>query len=227
VSVAAAPPPRAAAAPRLSGADPRPRGAAPRPVVVFNRVSWERGGLATTTLGFAEPATAWLVLSDQTGAGVPFLAEGVHRHADGSLAEVTITFRAAGVPALGYRTYWVSPAPGPGAEGWTAGPTTLIQNEAFAVEADPARGGSLTRILDRRTGVELLRGPGNELVLQDEYDYHPRWGEGPWLLSPKGPGTGSAATPAAVRVERCAIASRLVTPFTLARLTLSQPTTPL
>jgi alpha-mannosidase len=195
-----------------------------RPVVVFSTVSWPRSGLATITLGLAEPGTPWLALSDETGTGVPFLAEGVRRHADGTLAEATITFRAADVPALGYRTYWVSPAEGPGAAGWASAPGTVIRNEAFAAEADPARGGTLTRIVDQRSGTELLRGPGNELVLQPEYDYHPRWGEGPWLLSPKGPGTGSAGVPATLRTERCPIGSRLVATFSLGGLRVSQET---
>jgi alpha-mannosidase len=199
--------------------------APPRPVVVFSTVSWPRAGLATITLGFPEPGTPWLALSDEAGAEVPFLAEGVRRHADGTLAEATITFRAADVPALGYRTYWATAAAGPGQqEGWSAAPGRVIQNQAFLIEADPARGGTLARILDRRAGVELLRRPGNELVLTAEYDYHPRWGEGPWLLSPKGPGTGSAAAPAPVRAERCAIGSRLVTAFGLVGLRVTQET---
>ena len=198
--------------------------ASSRPVVVFSTVSWPRSGLATITLTFGEPVAPWLALSDEAGTEVPFLAEGVARHPDGTLAEATITFRALDVPALGYRTYWASPAEGPGKEGWASAPGPVIRSEAFEVEADPARGGTLARILDRRAGVELLRGPGNELVLTDEYDYHPRWGEGPWLLSPKGPGTGSAAAPAPVRAERCAIGSRLVTGFGLGGLRVSQET---
>jgi alpha-mannosidase len=229
---------RDAAAHLAARADTRPPAGSPspaRPVIVFSTVSWPRSGLATITLGFAEAGPAWLALSDETGADVPFLAEGVRRHPDESLAEATVTFRADDVPALGYRTYWASAAPGPGAEGWTAVPpgpappgtapiTAVIENEAFLVAADPARGGALTRILDRRTGAELLRGPGNELVLQDEYDYHPRWGEGPWLLSPKGPGTGAAGTPASVRVERCPIGARMVAGFGLGGLRVSQET---
>ncbi len=222
-------PPLAAGDHRRSPADSaqhRPGSwAPPRPVVVFSTVSWSRSGLATITLGFPEPGTPWLALSDEAGAGVPFLAEGVRRHADGTLAEATITFRADAVPALGYRTYWVTAAAAPGEEeGWSAAPGRVIRSDAFLIEADPARGGTLARILDRRTGVELLRGPGNELVLTDEYDYHPRWGEGPWLLCPKGPGTGSAASPAQVRAERCAIGSRLVTGFALGGLRVSQET---
>ena len=79
-----------------------------RPVMVFSTVSWPRAGLATITLAFAEPGPPWLALAGETGDSVPFLAEGVRRHPGGSLAEVTITFRALDVPSVGYRTYWVS-----------------------------------------------------------------------------------------------------------------------
>ena len=52
-------------------------------------------------------------------------------------------------------------------------------------------------VLDKRSGTELLQpgGGGNELVLQPEHPAHPRWAEGPWLLCPAGPGTGSTAGP--------------------------------
>jgi alpha-mannosidase len=203
------------------GAGPHPPA---RPVAVFNTLSWPRADLATITLRVDEPGTPWLALSDETGADVPFLAEGVRTYPGGSLASVTITFRAE-VPALGYRTYWASAAAaeaGPGR--WTGLPGTAIENEAFEVHADPARGGALTRVLDRRTGSELLRGPGNELVLQEEYGAHPRWGEGPWLLSPKGTGTGSGGGPARVQAERCPVGSRLTAEFGLGDLRITQET---
>src|SRR6516164_487127 len=151
-----------------------------------------------------------------------------------SLASVTITFRAE-VPALGYRSYWVSAGTDSGAEpgsgagpeagaGWTAMPGTVIANEAFEVAADPARGGGLSRITDRRTGAGLLRGLGNEMVLTEEYPAHPRWGEGPWLLCPKGPGSGSGGVPAEVTAERCPLGSRLVARFPLGDLRVTQET---
>ncbi len=108
--------------------------------------------------------------------------------------------------------------------GWTAIPGTMIENETFRVTADPARGGTLGVITDRRTGKNLLRGPGNEMVLAEEYPAHPRWGEGPWHLSPKGPGQGSAAAPARVRAERCPVGSRLIAEFPLGGLTITQET---
>ncbi len=59
-------------------------------------------------------------------------------------------------------------------------------------------------------------------MIQDEYDYHPRWNEGPWLLMPKGPGTGSATVTAAVRAQRCPIGSRLVATWTMDDLRVTQ-----
>ena len=98
----------------------------------------------------------------------------------------------------------------------------MIGNEAITVAADPARGGTLSSI--RLGGTELLRGPGNELVLQPEHPRHPRWGEGPWLLCPAGPGAGSARGPAQVRAERCPVGQRLVARLSLGGLTVTQET---
>jgi len=73
-------------------------------------MSAARPGLARITLDFAGPGTEWIGLAGENGAAVAFLAEGVRRHDDGSLAGLTLTFRADSVPALGYRTYWVTAA---------------------------------------------------------------------------------------------------------------------
>ena len=178
-----------------------------RTVTVVNGLARERDGMVTVTVHPGSPPAGWLEVRDpETGAAVPALAEGVRRHPDGSLAEVTLTFRACGVPALGHRRYplaAVPAVPAGGGPGWTDVDGVTIENEFFAVTADPARGGTLSSVLDKRSGREVLAGPGNELVLQEEYDKHPRWGEGPWHLSPKGPGAGSAAAPAtAVRAQR-------------------------
>jgi alpha-mannosidase len=200
--------------------------AAARAIVVFNTLSLARSGLATVTLDFAEPGTRQALLHAEDGAIVPALAEGIVRHPDGTLASVTLTFRATQVPGLGYRTFLVTPHAGSSGQqsGWMASGTgPVIRSEAFLVQADPDRGGTL-RILDQRSGTQLLAGPGNELVTQEEYPGHPRWGEGPWLLSPKGPGRGSAEVPARVRAERCPIGSRLVAQFALGDLRVTQET---
>ncbi len=183
-------------------------------VVVFNTLSRPRSAMAQITLSLPAEAVRWVSLLDQWGGRVPCLAEGITRHDDGSLAELTLTFLAADLPALGYGRYLIVAEPeAPAEAGWQPVEGTAIENDAFAVQADPARGGALSRIHDKRLGTGLLREGtvGNELVVQEEYALHPRWNEGQWLLSPKGPGRGLAASQARVRAERCAVGSRLVT----------------
>jgi Glycosyl hydrolases family 38 C-terminal domain/NPCBM-associated, NEW3 domain of alpha-galactosidase len=171
-----------------------------------------------------EDGTRHLEVVDVEGSGapVPSVAEGIRRRPDGSLAEVTLTFLAAGLPALGLRTYRLRAAD-TAADGWREDDGTAIENAFYLVTADPARGGTLG-VTDQRTGARVLAGPGNELVIQDEYPQHPRHGEGPWHLSPKGPGLGSASVPAAVRRERCDLGSRLVASFSLDGLDVTQET---
>ena len=125
---------------------------------------------------------------------------------------------------MGYRTYWAGPAAAGPEPGWAPQPGTLIENDRFLVEADPARGGTLTRLRDKLTGTELLRPGGNELIVQEEYAAHPRWGEGPWLLSPKGPGYGWAAGEAKVTAQRCPLGGRLLAEFTVGDLRVTQET---
>jgi hypothetical protein len=199
-------------------------------VTVFNGLARERDGLATVTVDLASPGTRWVTLADG-GSEVPALAEHVRRHPDGSLASATLTFRAAGVPGLGCRRYGLRASDAvPAADaGWTDADGFTIENDLLSVTADPARGGTLTSVTDKRTGRETLRGPGNELVLQEEYDQHPKWNEGPWHLSPKGPGTGSASLPldgagASLRAQRSPLGSRLIASFTLGDLSVTQET---
>ena len=216
---------------------------------VFNTLSRPRPGMARFTLTIDEPGTERIAVRDHGGAELPALAEGIRRYPDDSLAEVTVTFRASDIPAVGYRAYRASAEParaaseaepaaavpvsgravpvssaGPALAGWAGIPGTTIGNETFLITADPARGGTIGVITDRRTGKNVLRGPGNEMVLAEEYPAHPRWGEGPWHLSPKGPGQGSAAAPARVRAERCPVGSRLVAEFALGGLAITQET---
>ncbi len=194
-------------------------------VVVFNTLGQPRSAMASVTL---PPAGRGLPsLADESGQPVPCLAEPAGRGEHGGPAGLTLTFRAADVPALGYRTYRIAASGADAARpGWRPAEGTTIQNESFLVTADPARGGALATIRDKRSGTELLPAGtvGNELLLQEEYALHPRWGEGPWLLSPKGPGRGSSAAPARVRAEHCPVGSRLIAELSLGDLRITQET---
>jgi alpha-mannosidase len=195
-------------------------------VVVFNTLAWPRTGRARIRLSYDEGATADVRLTDESGTSLPCLAQGVRRHSDGSLAEVTLTFLASDVPAVGYRTYLAIPASEgcSAGSGWRPAGGSEISSERFAIRADPDRGGTLTSIMDLSSGTELLAGPGNELLLQEEYPSHPRWGEGPWLLCQSGPWRSSASLAASVQAQRCPIGSRLVVRYDLGDQAITQET---
>jgi alpha-mannosidase len=213
---------RAAAAAYLAGQTAQD---GPMTISVVNALARSRNGMARVTVPVPDDGTEWLEIRDgASGAAVPALAEGVRRRDDGSLAEVTFTFAAHDVPALGHRGYQVtSAADRERTATWQPAPGMSIKNARYLVTADPARGGTVS-ITDLRTGASVLAGPGNELVIQDEYAQHPKHGEGPWHLSPKGPGTGSSSVPASVRAERSMAGSRLVASFSLDGLDVIQET---
>jgi alpha-mannosidase len=226
----------AAAARGAGAAAPESASGQPRAVVVFNTLAWPRSGQTTVSFEFAEQETSGFTLIDSAGVNVPYLADAVERHHDGSLAAATVTFSAEEVPPLGYKTFLVMPTgrdnlaeprqetAGPEVLGWQPADGLAIENEVFAVRAAVADSGSLDSIVDRRTGTELLAGAGNELVIQEEYPTHPRWGEGPWLLCQKGRWRGPADRHARVHSERCPIGSRLVAQYSFDDLQVTQET---
>lgn len=190
------------------------RGPGPLAVTVHNPLSWTRTDLVRTAvepaaLGLADADAGRITVRDAAGRRAPVHVEAVA----GGRAE--IAFLAADVPPLGHRTWWLEAA-GAGAPavsgGWEPAGGPTIQNARFRAEADPARGGGLARLLDRRTGQELLTaGEVDELVVQEEYDRHPFFEEGPWHLLPKGPGTGTGSAPAdSCRTERSPLGARIV-----------------
>jgi len=191
-------------------------------VSVANGLARPRDGMARVTVPVPDDGTRHLEVRDDAADPVPSVAEGIRRRPGGSLAEVTLAFPARDVPALGMRSYSLRATDTPASQ-WRETEGTAIENAAYLVTADPARGGTVS-VLDKRTGAQVLSGPGNELVIQDEYPQHPKHGEGPWHLSPKGPGTGSASVAAAVRRERCDVGSRLLAAFTLDGLEVTQET---
>src|SRR6202000_1767830 len=75
------------------------------PVSVFNTLAPGRGGMARHTLTFPRPGTGVVTLAGPDGQPVPYLAEGIRRRPHGSLAELTVPFRATDVPAVGYRAF--------------------------------------------------------------------------------------------------------------------------
>ncbi|MEU8261688.1 glycoside hydrolase family 38 C-terminal domain-containing protein [Micromonospora sp. NPDC048999] len=183
-----------------------------RPLVVVNTHAWGRTDLVSVTAGFAHPGTGGVTVTDDAGNEVPAVATAMSRHPDGTLASITLAFVAADVPATGYRTYRLRERTGPDVSGWRPVPGRRIESESLLVVADPARGGALSRVYDKRTGKDLLR-PGEvagEVVCDDEYPEHPEFRKGPWHIIPRGTRRSTGSQPADVRVEVSPAGQRLV-----------------
>ncbi len=73
--------------------------------------------------------------------------------------------RLVSLPALGWVVADAAGAPEPAAEEVLVSPTSL-ENALVRVTLGPA--GTLTSLLDKRTGRELLAGPGNRLIVIDD-----------------------------------------------------------
>ncbi len=127
------------------------------------------------------------------------------------MAQLRAQFRASDVPGLGYSCYSVERS-GQAPATWVAIEGLSISNERFLVEADPQRGGCLSRVLDRRTDRDALSSGqvGNELLVYPEYPLHPKMSEGPWHLLPSGPPVGSSSGRATVQAERSVLGERLI-----------------
>ena len=108
-------------------------------VTVANGLARPRDGMATVTVRLDAPGTLWLTVLDAvSGRPLPALAEGTRWHDDGSLAEVTLTFRAAGLPPLGFLRYPLRGTPMPDEHGEPAGrPAAAARRPRPAVPPPP------------------------------------------------------------------------------------------
>jgi alpha-mannosidase len=183
-----------------------------RAVTVFNPLSWTRTDVCHAELTFHGVDEDGFELRDEQGETLPFVVEAVDRREDGKLERVALAFIARDVPGLGYRTYRAVASPGI-AEGstWSAVDGTVIENEHYRVEVDPARGGAISSLLEKGSGKQILRpgSVGNELLAYSEYQNHPLFGEGPWHLTPDGRRRSAADAPASTVSERSPIGTRI------------------
>jgi alpha-mannosidase len=185
-----------------------------RALLVTNTQSWPRTDVVSTALTWPDPGPRGFQILDDTGRVLPLLVENVQRSAGGGLCSASVTFLAADVPSIGWRTFRLvdTDADTVMADSWRPVTANTIRSDRFQVTVDTARGGGLSSIVDLASGRELLqRGEvGNELRVYDEYPEHPRYKEGPWHLLPSGPVMSSARAAAQdTTVEQCALGARV------------------
>ncbi|KPH97556.1 glycoside hydrolase family 38 [Actinobacteria bacterium OK074] len=161
-------------------------------LVVFNAATWERRDVLTLD----DPG---LVPVDGDGSPLPAV-----READGRLRVVVPE-----APGLGLKAFSLAEGSAPQ---WARGEGVTIRNAFYEITVDPARGGGVSSLRSLTENRELLRAGdiGNELVVQEEYPRHPRFGEGPWHLTPTGTTAArSRDVRADVRVEHSPAGARI------------------
>lgn len=165
-------------------------------LIVWNPLAHSRTDIVTVHLDDPFPG----VLLDADGAEVPTLVEH-----DGH----TVSWLAREVPSLGWRAYRFGD--GAGSYGWTPIEGSEIANEHYRLRVDRERGGGVGSLLTGERELVKTGRVGNELVVYQEYSAHPKVGEGPWHLLPKGPVTSSVGRAAdSVQAHRHALGERIV-----------------
>ena len=151
-----------------------PEAARGRPIVLFNPSSWQRTDAVTVQWGW--PSQQGNRLLDESGADVPFQLGKPDVFPAGSRIQF-----AATLPAHGHRVYRLVPSDDgfPVEAAASDGPRVVapasLENRLYRIDVD-SESGHVTRILDKRYGVEVLRAPACELVvLEDPGD---TWGHG-------------------------------------------------
>ncbi|MGW0423824.1 glycoside hydrolase family 38 N-terminal domain-containing protein [Streptomyces sp. NPDC003015] len=178
-------------------------------LVVFNSATWERQDVLTVDDPGLVPV------------GDDFQPLPAVREKDGTLRVVVPQ-----VPGMGLKSLPLAAGSLPE---WTSGEGTAIRNEFYEVTVDPARGGTVSSLRAlAEGGRELLPAGdiGNELVVQEEFPRHPRFGEGPWHLTPTGTTAArSREVSAHVEVEHSPAGSRITVRADLGLFTYTQQLT--
>ncbi len=166
-------------------------------VIVWNPLAQGRTDVVTARLD--PPLGAGVRVLDTDGAELPAHVEHGGR---------SVTWLARDVPSLGWRAYRLIPDAAP--TGWEPVPGSVIANEHYRVEVDPARGGGVVSLVhDGREQIADGR-VGNGLAVYEEYAAHPTQAEGPWHLLPKGPVVCSSESPARAQAYRGPLGQRVV-----------------
>ena len=176
----------------------KPPQTAGKPITIFNSLSWPRTDVCRVHL----PSSSAAVV-DPDGHEVP--CEVVVRQGKRCVVE----FLAANVPSVGYKTFHATHgASKPLRRARAARPA--IENEFLRVQVDPARGGGITSLVDKRTGRELMRPgdrPGNDLVALRE---KPDRSEPSWEYFTTGEKLFASDAPARVERREGPLSSRLI-----------------
>ncbi len=149
------------------------------PLIVFNPLNWDRTGVVKTQIHFTDGLEGFSIL-DQNERITNYTIEN-QEEKNGKILNADITFIAAGVPSIGYKTYWLIPSKEkPAGSGLKDSGTNVIENESYKLTVDKNAGGGITSLIEKKSGREFIKSktghPGNELILLKEGSgFEPAW----------------------------------------------------
>ena len=139
------------------------------PLVVFNSLAWQRTDVVRATI-HPRGLDAFAIV-DPNGKRVTFETSRIRRDKNGAVISADVAFTARNVPSLGCRAYEVVAADKVAPEPKRR-KGTVIENEYYRIEVDPARGGGMVSLYDKKAGREVLDAKGghvgNELAVLEE-----------------------------------------------------------
>jgi alpha-mannosidase len=131
---------------------------------VFNPLPWKRSDVIRILLDISKIHTPFFEIHDSDGRSVPYQVSGEIPEA----SPVEVILIARDMPSLGYRVYTVEPTEE--APEFTSSLRTgrnWIESDDFIVEFDDFSG-AMTRVFDKRSQFETLRGPSNYLTMESD-----------------------------------------------------------
>ncbi len=151
------------------------KGGKKTPVVVFNTHTWERKDTAVISLTLPKAIEKY-ELKTGDGETVPF--ELIEQTKKGEGYEVKVKVLIT-VPALGFLTLYLTEAEKATDIGIKTEHTNSIENEFYKITVDPALGGGITSIYDKKNGKEVIKhgadSPANRInaLKEDKYRCEP------------------------------------------------------
>ncbi|MDX2230976.1 MAG: alpha-mannosidase [Leptolyngbyaceae cyanobacterium bins.349] len=144
-------------------------------LVVFNLLNWARTELVKTDVWVRPDEMRDWQICDLDGTAIA--QQNQHRPLGNSL--YCISFVAAQIPAIGYRTYWICPCDTPAQTPDLPIQEFGLENAYLRVTIDPTTG-EIASIFDKINNYEVLSAPGNQLqAFADTGQYWDAWNINP------------------------------------------------
>lgn len=138
-------------------------------VLLFNSLPWLRDGVVQHWID-VEGETNSIELVNEEGESIPYEFDRIEQKPDGTVSRALALWTEHQLPAVGYTRRDFIKREGNNIPVLLETQTqTWIENEFLRLEVDPARGGGIVSLIDKRTSKEFINTehphPGNDVIL--------------------------------------------------------------